>query len=232
MSSASQALYDLQEVESQLEAGRAAGSTIERQLRGSPEMDALRKRISSLEAEQKEVETRLRSLERQADDLQVSIKKHTDTLYGGLIHDARELASIEAEIGHDKSRQSEVESEEIELMERAEAIEGDLKSPRQHLTELTGARQEELSRLQTELATNVETIVDLDRRREEMAGKIDPQLLRTYDRLKQRSGHAVSSVDAGVCHWCHVQVPPKDIQHARGPNIVHCNNCGRILYAS
>ena len=63
--------------------------------------------------------------------------------------------------------------------------------------------------------------------------KIDITSQAQYDRLaKNKRGVAVSILKQGVCQACRVSVTNNIIREIQLRKIVHCSNCGRILYAS
>jgi uncharacterized protein len=230
MPAASQPLFELQNVETRLDARRSDLRSIRQRLAGNPEIEIAAKRAVALEETHHMLQSNLRSLERQTDDLAATIKRLNNMLYGGKIHDTRELASAEAEIAHARDRQSALEDEEIELLERLEETEATLDQSRRKLEELRTQFDGSIEGLRTEEAEAGRQIAELESRRSEMAATIDPKQMAIYERLRQRLGHGVSAVDGGTCQWCRVQIPSQDVQHARGDAIIMCGNCGRILY--
>ncbi len=170
------------------------------------------------------------SVERRAEDLTASLKRLNDRLYGGQIHDAREMASIEAEISHAKVRHSEAEDEEMDLMERIEVAEGSVSDLKRQVEVRSEARQRELPLLHEERARLTSELEELRVARDKQVGEIDGPQLERYGRLRARLGHAVSRVENGLCEWCRVQLPPADVQHARGVGLIQCTNCTRILF--
>jgi len=224
-------MFDLQQVETRLEAARAQLHSVDQQLKSSPELERVRSEVERVSKETDGVRASLRRLESQAEDAEDKVKRLTAVLYGGSIHDSREMASMEAEIDHARSRQSELEDQEISLMEQLEGLEARLLAARSRVEELTAGREQSLAPLTKQRGDLEQSVEALARAREEAAAQLSPSALTTYNRLKERTGHAVSVVEGGICQWCRVQIPPKDVQHARGDTIVTCNNCGRVLYA-
>jgi len=231
MAAASKPLYDLQDIDSRIASEKAMIDSIDKRLLSDPETDALKERVAALDSELAGLQASLRLMERRAEELASTAKRLNDMLYGGSIHDAREMASAEAEIDHAKRQQSAVEDEEIELLERSEAIDAQLDEARPRLQQRIASRDGDVSELRAERMARRESTAQLEAGRKELMTHIDGRQLDVYTRLRSRLGHAVSRVDSGLCQWCRVQVPAKDVQHARGETIVNCTNCGRILYA-
>lgn len=231
MPSASKPLYDLQEIEARLESEKASLHAVEQRLKSSPQIESARTALSKHQADRDAAQKAIRALERRAEETRERVAGLTRTLYGGSIHDSREMASMEAEIAHAKSNQSRVEDEEIELMERLEHFETGFMEASGELDRLVAEREGVMDDLQAEREARVGAIKELEATRAQATASIEPAALASYRRIRDRTGRAVSRVESGVCQWCRVQLPPKDIQHARGDTLVLCTNCGRILYA-
>src|SRR5438067_1882587 len=91
-------------------------------------------------------------------------------------------------------------------------------------------REAEQPALARRIAEGEDALTQLRAERESLAGSLDAPSLAMYQRLRSSSRHAVSSVSNGVCQWCRVTIPSKDVQHARSGELVTCSNCARILY--
>ncbi|GEM_PF-244239 len=229
MSAAAQPLLELQDLDVQIEGEHSAIESIRRRLASSQEIESARRRLSEQEARLQTAQTELRRLDTDAQDLRNTITRLNSRLYGGSVHDSRELASIEAEISHATKRQVESEDRELELMEEIESLTASLEEGRGRLERLESDRAAMTNSLLAERQSRQTQLDSLVAARQERVQELPPARLSQYERLRERLGHAVSAVDGGVCQWCRVQLPPADVQHARGPDIVLCTNCGRIL---
>lgn len=67
--------------------------------------------------------------------------------------------------------------------------------------------------------------------REDVAEKLDPQLLKRYELLLGKYGRAVARVIRGVCFGCYILLPTAEA-HKKDKNekVSNCSNCGRFLY--
>lgn len=76
----------------------------------------------------------------------------------------------------------------------------------------------------------LDEVATLRQTRDEIAAKIDRDLLNTYDRLMKRYPRAVAPVRGGVCLACFIKQPTQlsasDLEKVR-----FCEQCKRILYA-
>ena len=65
----------------------------------------------------------------------------------------------------------------------------------------------------------------------ELRGKIPPQILAHYDRLRVRGKKGLTAVRNQVCTGCHMRLPLAVIMTLRhGEDIQLCDSCGRYLY--
>ena len=62
--------------------------------------------------------------------------------------------------------------------------------------------------------------------------RVEEDLRDTYDRLiKSKNGEAIVGLRHDVCSGCHMKVTPTTSSLCRaGREVVHCENCGRILF--
>jgi predicted nucleic acid-binding Zn-ribbon protein len=113
-------------------------------------------------------------------------------------------------------------------MEDAEAADeamrtatAELDAARARLAEETPALQDELESLRSELA-------ELEADKQRIWAEVPPAAQTAYSR--QRIQPAVAEVLNNQCTACRVTVTSRGMQMLRqGDEIVHCENCGRIL---
>jgi hypothetical protein len=66
-------------------------------------------------------------------------------------------------------------------------------------------------------------------KRDETARHLDPELLRRYERIRQRHARAVAPARHGVCLGCFTKRPTRTTLSRPG-GIESCERCGRILF--
>ncbi len=80
----------------------------------------------------------------------------------------------------------------------------------------------------TRIGFELNHVPDLHGARDDLAKKIDADLLAIYDRLMKRYQRAIVPVRDNVCLACFIKQPTKYI--AGDPTIRWCNSCNRFLY--
>ncbi len=72
---------------------------------------------------------------------------------------------------------------------------------------------------------------DLEKERAGIAEGIDEDLLDTFNRLFANKSEAVVALEHETCMGCHMKITTQTAVRVKGGReIVHCEQCGRILY--
>jgi predicted nucleic acid-binding Zn-ribbon protein len=127
-----------------------------------------------------------------------------------------------------------IEDQELELMDQAEKLKGELAIEG---NKASGAR-ESIARQMADLEQKGKTLEgqlnQLTAERTEIAGKVEEELLSRFERLFVSKGDAaVVALEHEVCTGCHMKVTTQTAHRVKnGKEIVSCEQCGRILYAA
>jgi predicted nucleic acid-binding Zn-ribbon protein len=154
-------------------------------------------------------------------------------LYSGTVTSPRELQAMQADIEMLRRRRSDLEDEELEVMEQREALDTELEA----LDASIDALWTSVSDLQSGIAS-AEQEIDGDIEREEheravLAKPIVESLLRDYERRRaQNRGAGAARLVGTTCQACHLTIPSTEaeqIRRAAGAEIAYCDNCSAIL---
>lgn len=165
------------------------------------------------------------------------------------------IADLEARLTRQKGRQTEVktnkeyqavikemdetrkeiarnEDSSLELMEKVETFGREMKDLEKEVAAKREALEKEKAVLQKQADQVKGRLERLEEIRDQVRGRIDPDLLKKMDFLLQKqAGIAVSAVENGVCHVCHMNIPPqKFIELQRDEEILQCPHCHRFLF--
>jgi len=213
-----------------------------RQIRTEIETVPLRRKSleAQLAASKASVETlkqRARQMEVDRKKLELDVGTRTDTIsrLKTQQYQTRKNDEFQA-IGHEIERYEKeilkIEDEELELMVLADKVKADLAeeekkaaAAQNSIARQTADLEEKSKALESQLQT-------LTGERSELAGKIDEDLLASFERLfKSKGDAAVVAIEHGVCTGCHMKVTTATAAQVKaGKEIVSCENCGRILY--
>jgi predicted nucleic acid-binding Zn-ribbon protein len=197
-------------------------------------LQATARRRESAQATLRQQQADQRDIDLQLDELRAKIKKNSDKLYGGKVGNPRELQDLQAEVDQDRRLVSGLEDRslgQMETVEQAQRLASEADGA--HARAEEAWKNDQLA-MKDEHATLKTRLASLMARRTALVAQADAAALRTYESLrKSKSGMAVARVSQRRCQGCHVEVTTKLEQQARiSSDLVFCNSCGRILYAT
>jgi hypothetical protein len=196
--------------------------------------------LTALEASVGDVEGRRRDLAKGQQRLEDEIaslgekaSQHDKNLYGGSIGNPRELQALQDEIAALKRRISQLEDQELELMEQIEPLDAELAQAARQRTGL----DERAAALRAQIAEEEVAIdAELEQVRAErsgLAGTVETELLAKYEELRPQSGGiAIARLVHGSCGGCHLHLSAVEIDRIKKlpPEApAHCEECGRLL---
>ncbi len=154
-------------------------------------------------------------------------------LYSGTISSPRELQAMQADIDMLLRRRSDLEDEELEIMERREALDAELAK----LEDAIRALQARVSALRSKISESEVEIDDETAReaaaRADLAKPIAESLLRDYERRRARNrGAGAARLVGTTCQACHLTIPSTEAEQIRrgaGSEVSYCDNCAAIL---
>jgi predicted nucleic acid-binding Zn-ribbon protein len=196
-------------------------------------LGALEERVGEVQVAREELTRRQQRLEDEIATLAAKAEQHDKMLYGGTIGNPRELQTLQDEIGALKRRISQLEDQELELMEQIEPLDADLAQLASQRTSLdeqaTGLRA---LIAEDEVAIDAE-LVAVRTERDALAGETEPALLAEYEQLRPHSGGvAIARLVNGSCGGCHLHLSAVEVDRIKKlppEEPVHCEECGRLL---
>jgi predicted nucleic acid-binding Zn-ribbon protein len=225
-------LYDLQQVDTALTTALARrqdldDGSVQREL-----VAAAAEHLESIAERTGETQSQLRTLDLETRSLRAKRVKIEAEMYSGRIANPKELAAMQDDVASIGRHVSHLEDQELALMEQAEALDAGrsqaqqaLEAAQADLTRIVDAYRHAASAADEEIST-------LRARREALAGEVEENLLRRYERLlEKKGGLGVVAVRGNACGGCHVAIPQRLLsQLARDPELVAtCDGCGRML---
>jgi predicted nucleic acid-binding Zn-ribbon protein len=223
-------LFRLEELDAEIERRERELVELRRRQRRNPELEAAEQQLDRTQTQERDAAAEQRRLESDLADLEGKIERDHTRMYGGQIVDPRELSSLERELQHHREQRDGLEERILTVMEQREELERDLERLSRRTNELRQRWEEDGPALARQEEDAADALAGLRDERERLAAAVEPRSLSLYGRLRTSSGHAVSHVTNGICQWCRVTIPAKDVQHARAGSLVTCPNCARILH--
>ena len=198
---------------------------------GTATVERLRGALVRGQAEIGDLDRESRKLDQEIDAVRARAKRDSDRLAAG-VAPARDLENMQHELVSLARRQSTLEDEALELMERRETADAQVT---QVDAELATARAD----LQAAEQRRDDAFADIDdeiaRVTAERAGLTDgmpADLLALYDQIRSRGRTAAAALNGPRCEACRMDLDRSalnDIWAAPPDAVVRCSECGAIL---
>ena len=231
--SASLGLFRLQQVDRQIDRVRAQLETIRKTLANDLELRKALELAETIQKEQHQKQTALKNAEAETKAQKIKIEQTEASLYGGSVHNPKELQDLQKEVASLKKHLSTLEERELEAMLNAENADTSLNSAKAELETLQsrlGSEHKQLLEEQSKLLNDLERLSD---ERSASTAPVDEDLLAVYEDLKkQKRGVAVTDFSDNACSSCGSTLNAATQQAAKSNKLAYCPSCGRILYAS
>ncbi len=225
------ALYSLQKIESQEdEINRLKGE--------------LPFEVQDLEDDVEGMETRLRNLVAEVDELGKKAKSQKDDIEMAKqkiakyeeqqsdVRNNREYESLAKEIDYQKLEIELCEKHIKEYSAMAKAKKKSIEECKNNLAERKLDLENKRAELESIDNETAKELADLKAKAEEIASNIDERLLSAYRKIRSgmRNGLAVVMVKRDACGGCFNRIPPqRQLDIRMNKKIIVCEYCGRIL---
>ena len=204
------------------------------------ELEARRAAYDDLERRRAEVTERRdaelreeRRLDDEVKNIEAKAKAEDSRMYSGTVSSPRELQAMQADIDQLRRQAREREDEELEVMERREALDAEV-------AELEAAQAALVSEMDTllgaigkqEAEIDAELAVEEDGRAALLPG-IPDATLRLYEQVRAGNRGVGAAKLVGMnCQACHLALPATEvdrIRHLPPDALARCEHCGAIL---
>jgi uncharacterized protein len=232
--SSSLGLFRLQQVDSQIDRARSNLDKIRKTLENDVE---LKKALTLVETSQVEVQiakSNLKTAEADAEAQKIKIEQTEASLYGGSVHNPKELQDLQRDVASLKKHLTTLEERQLEAMLISEKAEAALTEARSGLDSIQSRLGNEHKTLVDEQSKLLKDLERLNQEREASASPVESGLINIYNDLRrQKRGVAVTEFAENSCSSCGATLTSSLQQNAKSPKqLNYCPSCGRILYAS
>jgi predicted nucleic acid-binding Zn-ribbon protein len=179
----------------------------------------------------KEIEVQRKKLELDASARREQIAKYKTQQFQTRKNDefqalGNEIARLDREI-------TQIEDQEIDLMEQAETAAREIQSADSNFKTEQAQVLQQLGGLKQKGEILAKTLEETKAARLKAAAAVtDLELLVRYERIFQsKGGNAVVSIEHEVCMGCHMKNTTTNVHRAKlAREVVYCDQCGRMLY--
>ncbi|MEY2481414.1 MAG: uncharacterized protein QOI04_2341 [Verrucomicrobiota bacterium] len=214
----------IEQVETEIKSLPLQRKNLEAQLAASAAgVDALKQKAKQTEVERKKLE------------LDVGTRNDSISRLKTQQYETRKNDEFQA-MGHEIERYEKeiqkIEDAELELMDQTDKLKTALSIEEKKAATVKDSISRQTVDLEEKSKALEARLQELTKEREEVATKIDEDLLGRFERLFASKGDAaIVAVEHGVCTGCHMKVTTQTAMRAKGgQEIISCEQCGRILY--
>jgi predicted nucleic acid-binding Zn-ribbon protein len=225
-------LYRLQLIDTQLDATTTKLSNVEKALSDNSELTKAEQNVALAEQNLLAIKKKLKDAENKSYDTRIKIEIDDASLYGGKIHNPKELQDLQNEIASLKRIMIALEDKQLEAMMEVEEAETILVKSNDVLHEIQKSQIQNNAQLNGEKTNLKNQIERLLAERNAALATIPAPDIGLYEQLrKSRNGVAVAKITSKSCTACGATLTAALVQTTQSTGqLVRCPTCGRILY--
>jgi uncharacterized protein len=184
------------------------------------------------ETEARDLQRDVKRLEGDVDTVRQRAAKDQKLLDSGSVS-AKQMTDLQHELESLARRQSDLEDQELELMEQLETAEATLSRAQEGQAKAVADRERAEQLRDDALADIAEGTTRHEAARSAAAASIPADLLALYERIRtQTGGTGAAMLKARQCQGCRLELFGRELAAVRSADpheVVRCDNCGRIL---
>jgi len=225
-----QQLYQLQEIDLELEANERALRQITSQIGENEVVVRAQTKLASERQHLKELQHQQHATEEEIEDLTAKITPDEEKLYSGRITNTKELTNLQHEVDILKAHRGQLEDKALEIMEQVEQAVASAAIASEELKNVEAEWQDRQQQLSADMERVKAILADRKHKRQVLSANIAPQSVELYQQMRKQKVTAVARVEQGICSGCRISLNTANLQQVRSGSLVQCTNCGRILY--
>jgi len=148
------------------------------------------------------------------------------------IKNNKEYQALLKEIETAEQENKAIEDDILVLMEKIDAAATQITAAEQKANEEEVSIRAELKQHEAAFAKLEKELQGVEQARQELAARIDPSVLSSYQKLlRTKGGVAIAEARGENCSGCYMSIPPQIfVNIKKNASIITCPNCHRILY--
>lgn len=201
---------------------------VEGVLSANPDVASAEAALAEAREQQQGILLRIREADRERESHRTMLRSRERELMSGRIRNPTELMQMNQEVQHMKASFAEEEEAELRLMDEEEAADVAVRDAAQRLDEARAHASADEPTLRRDLEAWQAELATVQADSASTWSQVPAPLQAAY--LRVRAHPQVAEVDHNQCLACRVTVTSSGMQVLRkGDDVVHCDNCGRIL---
>ncbi len=227
-----QQLYHLQQMDSETARARARIQEIEQFLQRDQTVRKAKARALKAKQAAREAEKALDRAEAEVDAQTAKLEQNQAALYGGRIHNPKELQDLQREAEALKRRIARLEEAQLEAMQQLEKARLRYKKAVRLYRAAQAEQSEKHAALLGEKESLQRRLQTLQAERQTLITQIPADEYQLYEDLRVRHGGiAVAAVRIQTCGACGTTLDTRTMQAVRSPSrMARCPGCKRLLH--
>jgi predicted nucleic acid-binding Zn-ribbon protein len=193
---------------------------------------ASRDSLVAAETAASDLDRDIRKLEAEIDQVQARGQRDRGLLDSGSISSGKQLEDLEHELSTLRRRQTVLEDDLLEVMERREATETELERGRAVVADIEQRRLDAIHRRDAALADLDAIEMRRNQERETLISELPTELVALYERIRARNGTGAALLREGRCGACRLELDRTAVgrlREAAADEVVRCEECGVML---
>lgn len=174
----------------------------------------------------------IRKLETEIEQVRAREERDRGLMDSGSISSGKQLEDLQHELATLHRRQSALEDDLLEVMERREALDTDLDRSRTALTEIE-QRLADASRRRDDALQDLGAVeVRRQGERDTIVGELPADLVALYERIRGQKGTGAAPLRGGRCGACRLELDRTAVNRLRDAppeEVLRCEECGVVL---
>jgi predicted nucleic acid-binding Zn-ribbon protein len=148
------------------------------------------------------------------------------------IKNNKEYQALLKEIETAEQENKAIEDDILTLMEKIDAAATQITAAEQKANDEEISIRAELKQHEAAFAKLEVELQGVERTHQELAARVDPSVLSSYQKLlRTKGGVAITEARGENCSGCYMSIPPQIFVNVKkNASIITCPNCHRILY--
>jgi len=226
-------LYRMQNIDSQLDKITVRLSAITTELANNHEVQEAENALKESFTKQEKSGQQLKNIDEISRSIRIKVEMNEASMYGGNVHNPKELQNLQNENASLKRRLAANEDEQLEAMLLQDEAIAQLRQAEKNLAVAKANAISQQSGLVGEQTKLQSEQARLSTEREGISRSILPENIKIYQNLREKKrGIAVSRIEDSTCNICGFNLRPAVIQEAKSSQqMAFCPSCGRVLFA-
>lgn len=171
--------------------------------------------------------------EQDVDQVRQRAARDQQRLDSGAVSSPKDLENLQREIVSLAKRQGDLEEIVLEVMERRESVQERLAELTERVSAVQAKTDDATTRRDAAQAELDAEAGSVTKERELVAGSVPDDLLKLYDRLREKQGGiGAARLHQRRCEGCRLELDVTEVNEIRAAapdKVVRCENCSRIL---